>query len=50
MIFVKSENIYVDYILGLKSFRVKNLVEMINDEMEQGQGQGENIVNGRKKN
>ena len=33
MIYLKSPNIYIDYILGLKDFKVKRLVDLlISDE------------------
>lgn len=32
MVYVKSEDIYVDYILGLKQFKVKELVELLKKE------------------
>jgi hypothetical protein len=37
MVYVKSENVYVDYILGLRSMKVKRLVEMVKEE-ELGDG------------
>ena len=32
MVYVKSEDIYVDYILGLKHFKVKELIELLKKE------------------
>lgn len=32
MVFVKSDNLYVDYMLGLKSFKVGRMLEMIKEE------------------
>jgi hypothetical protein len=41
MVFVKSQNVYVDYILGLKSFKVRKLVDML--EEEEGLGKGNSL-------
>ncbi len=32
MVYLKSHNIYIDYILGLKQYKVKDLVELIKEE------------------
>jgi hypothetical protein len=41
MVYVKSENMYVDYILGLRGMKVKRLVEMVKEE---GLGDGLEVV------
>lgn len=40
MVYVKSDNVYLDYILGLKGFRVAKLGDMLRQE-KQGKGRTE---------